>query len=653
MEYRSTGMNYSFVKANDRTRANGYVIFNQTLNKLETTTSRINFLTSGDTYERSFRFNDNNNIKLELYNWISQQLNKMFLALSVEGNYEKVRNASTGLSGTFTTDQDTMSYKVLDAIYSDASGSALQSILNRSKTLNNTNSNSLFGRITPNISYVLPGTGDRLSLNFTLQHRRRKEDIWQDYDINYGPDVANSQRLRQYFDNNPNRKTDFFSVLTYGSTLKRNLYLGFTYMFGYTNERKDSYMYALEKLEDMGFYGTLPPGYQQTFDPSNSYTSHQWGYSHQIQPMLRGSFDLKDGSALSFNISPRVVFYHQRFSYWRNNADYSLRTHYTYVDMGSWNGQIQYFFNRSKGEGRPSWRNMFRYNYSIKSTLPDLFDRVDVVNDADPLNIYVGNPDLKVSVNHAHQLRWGYDPASYAFTNSLTFDYSYTHNAMTRGYTYDTATGVRVNKMYNVGGNRWYGFTNQSMWQFGSTKQFTLTNTATWRNERLTDMVGIDMALPQLYKVCNDVLTDNFKLSWEIGKQNIGIRCDVSNRRTTSTLEGFEQLNATHVNSGFQGVFKLPAGFGISTDFTFYTRRGYGVEYLDTTDPVWNVRVSYAPPRNSHWVINLDGFDMLHQLSNVNYAVTASGRTVSYTNSLPRYVILTVQYRLSIQPKKR
>lgn len=48
-----------------------------------------------------------------------------------------------------------------------------------------------------------------------------------------------------------------------------------------------------------------------------------------------------------------------------------------------------------------------------------------------------------------------------------------------------------------------------------------------------------------------------------------------------------------------------------------------------------------------------DGFDMLHQLSNVNYAVTASGRTVSYSNALPRYFMASIQYRFNRQPKKR
>ena len=32
--------------------------------------------------------------------------------------------------------------------------------------------------------------------------------------------------------------------------------------------------------------------------------------------------------------------------------------------------------------------------------------------------------------------------------------------------------------------------------------------------------------------------------------------------------------------------------------------------------------------------------------------VTASGRTITYTNTLPRYILATAQYRFSIQPRK-
>ena len=49
----------------------------------------------------------------------------------------------------------------------------------------------------------------------------------------------------------------------------------------------------------------------------------------------------------------------------------------------------------------------------------------------------------------------------------------------------------------------------------------------------------------------------------------------------------------------------------------------------------------------------VDGFDLLHKLNNVDYTVNQAGRLVTYTNTLPRYILFSVQYRLNIQPKKR
>ena len=49
----------------------------------------------------------------------------------------------------------------------------------------------------------------------------------------------------------------------------------------------------------------------------------------------------------------------------------------------------------------------------------------------------------------------------------------------------------------------------------------------------------------------------------------------------------------------------------------------------------------------------LDAFDILNQLSNVTYGVNAQARTVTYTNVLPRYAMLHVQYKFNITPKKK
>ena len=101
-----------------------------------------------------------------------------------------------------------------------------------------------------------------------------------------------------------------------------------------------------------------------------------------------------------------------------------------------------------------------------------------------------------------------------------------------------------------------------------------------------------------------------------------------------------------------RGNFKIFKGFELNTDFKFYTRRGYGTPELDTTDPIWNMRLSYTMP-GGKWIVMADAFDLLHKLNNVNYAVNAQGRVITWTNTLPRYLMFTVQYRFNKQPKRR
>ena len=73
---------------------------------------------------------------------------------------------------------------------------------------------------------------------------------------------------------------------------------------------------------------------------------------------------------------------------------------------------------------------------------------------------------------------------------------------------------------------------------------------------------------------------------------------------------------------------------------------------MNTTDLIWNARLSYSLLKGQLQLM-LDGFDMLHNLSNVTYDVNAQARTETYINVLPRYFMLHVQYRFNRQPKKK
>ncbi len=170
----------------------------------------------------------------------------------------------------------------------------------------------------------------------------------------------------------------------------------------------------------------------------------------------------------------------------------------------------------------------------------------------------------------------------------------------------------------------------------------------TWSN--VGDYIGEDSA-PVRQSVKNFFLSDRLGLQCQLGRQSITASVDLTRRNTSSSRAGFTSIHATNINYSLSGVFKLPCNFGLSTDLNLYTRRGYMDEMMNTTDFVWNAGVTYTAAKGA-LVFMLDGFDLLHQLNNVTYAVNAQGRTETYRNILPRYVLLHIQYRFNFMPKK-
>lgn len=575
--------------------------------------------------------------------------------MSLDGNYTDGRSSDTGLSGTFNENQDSISFATLDAIYSAGNSSLLETIINRSKTRTDSWQKNYNFFVAPSISLNSKSLGGRLYLDLAFSYDRSKIELWKDYEINYGPDNVNPQKLRQYFDNTPNYSFSLSSSLSYNTTIiKRKVWLYLNYNYIFSESVKDSYMYALDRLNDMGVYGTLPSGYLATFDPNNSYKSKLLSNRHQLQTVINFNEPITDDIKLQIQLTPLFNLTHRNFNYWRDERDYHRSlTNFSVRVSGWFAGRVMFSF-RKRGETNPKYTNDIRYGYQSDSKLPEMVDLVDVVNDSDPLNIYIGNPDLRQEWIQTHRITWNWNPASHTFMNTFHALYTYTNNALTQGYNYETATGIRYNKMYNVSGNNSLQLTEDLKWEFGKSKQFTLTSTSELELSKYGNIIGIDMQEPTPTSVKNRRISENFRLSWQIGKVvNLTLRSDYANRYTTSRQTGFTNLNANHFTNGVSAQMNIPGGFSVNTDFMCYTRRGYGSELLDTTDPVWNIRLSYCPPRNTRWVFIADGFDMLHTLNNVSYAVTASGRTVSYTNVLPRYFLFSVQYRLNIQPKKR
>jgi hypothetical protein len=72
---------------------------------------------------------------------------------------------------------------------------------------------------------------------------------------------------------------------------------------------------------------------------------------------------------------------------------------------------------------------------------------------------------------------------------------------------------------------------------------------------------------------------------------------------------------------------------------------------MNTDDLVWNAELARTL-FHEKVTVKFTAFDLLHQLSNKQYSVNAQGRTETWTNCIPRYLMLSVAYKFNIQPKK-
>ena len=655
--FKTAAFNYDWTSRNEQNNVNGYAEIEETRSNDYSTTARTNFLAGGNTYDNAFSSARNKKLRIETRNYYRFFTESYYFGGMYTGRYAKRDNNSRSISATFNREQSDITAEALEALYSDGSPQRLDAVINRSITRTDGSSHEWEVQAFPHFSYKIPRTSDRVSIEPGIKYKEQKEERWNDYNINYGADPQPAVRKRQFFDNSPNRSLTFMTNADYATNLKfssrLNLNISLNYEYRFVNTDKDSYMYALDRLADMGVYGTLPAGYVDTFDPDNSYTSRTIENKHTLQPNLLLSGRLKNNNVFDLYISPQFALLHQHFDYWRAGRSYLVSRNNFLTTSRRAAGRLTFRMVPSTDESRRfTFRHVLELSYNLDTKTPDLVHMIDVVNDADPLNIALGNPDLKNESVNTWKLQWTFTPHTRTLNNVLLASYNYTRNALVRGYTYDTSTGVRRNRTYNVDGNHTASLSDNLSLQFGPRQQFSLSNEVSYDYTNYADMIGVNLQDPVKSTVRSSNVSDRIKLGWQLGKQNISLIGYFANRHTTSSREDFSDIDARHMSYGLNGNFRLPYGFGVSTDFTLYTRRGYGVRELDTTDAIWNMRLTYTP-RGGRWVFMLDGFDMLHQLSNVNYAINASGRTVTYTNALPRYIMLSLQYRLNIQPKKR
>ena len=416
--------------------------------------------------------------------------------------------------------------------------------------------------------------------------------------------------------------------------------------------------YALYRLDQLAGFnansdtslGTLPTmeAYENTVDLQNSF----WRSQNRVTNTFALEWSISRWHGDNKDI---WIVVHLPLELSNYNMDYRQAAYNGSFHRRTWFFSPTFIFRKMWDQ-----QNKFiDFRYLLTNEVPDLVRFIPVRNDADPLNVTLGNADLRNPHTHTFLLNYdGYSSKNPDLAFSVWTRFNLYQNALAMGYTYNRSTGARVFKPYSVNGNSAFQagldyarpISKNKLLSLDTKTRFNVTRSVDLMSVVSTDDYGMT-AMPARSIVHNAYVSEELKLEYKFPWLRLGLNGYVLFNRAASDREGFETQRVWDFHYGPTIKATLPWQMELSSDLSIYSRRGYDDSGANTNDVVWNARLSKSLPKLGLTFI-IDGFDMLHQLSNRSVTMNAQGRTEVWRNVLPNYVLFHVTYHLSKKPKK-
>ncbi|MEO1052740.1 MAG: TonB-dependent receptor [Bacteroidota bacterium] len=279
-------------------------------------------------------------------------------------------------------------------------------------------------------------------------------------------------------------------------------------------------------------------------------------------------------------------------------------------------------------------------NYSTQVREPSLQQLQPVLDNSNPLNAYVGNPELKAE--YRHNLRFNF--VSFSQFNFTSFfsnaTITYTRNRITNARTIDELfrqttqpvnvdfdmavrsyssfsaplkfIGAKTSLTYNTQFNRSILFINE-----------VENNTNRWTN-------SIDVRLENRKKNAIDVMA--------------GMRLTLNQTRYSVNTELDQNFVSRLYYFDFTATFLKTWNFNTAFDFTVYEGQAFG---NNQEVPIWRASISKSFLKQDRGELKLSVFDLLNRNLGIDRSSQFNFIQDERFNTLSRYAMLTFSYALS------
>ena len=298
----------------------------------------------------------------------------------------------------------------------------------------------------------------------------------------------------------------------------------------------------------------------------------------------------------------------------------------------------------------------FRFNYDIANSKrmglnydtdvqqPSINQLAPVVDNSDPLNVYVGNVTLRPEYSHAIGLNYN-SFNSFDFSNIFFFiDARYTKDKIKDSQNTDekgrrTVQPVNVANELSFTANMSVGFRIKALnsrINFSPSANYSrglgiinnITNTTQTRI--------LHSNLKYEYRPIDGPLKEVLELS---------ASADVSHNQTLYSLSG--AFNQAYFNQTYTGeaILNLPKNWNIRTDLN-YLIYNFGGTGFEQRLPLWNASISKSFLKNKRGELKISAVDILNQNVGIQRFAQQNYIQDERIRSLARYFLLTFTYNL-------
>ena len=580
-----------------------------------------NIMGGNESWSRSknFRFNANNYF----------QMKKPFTIFGyLYGAYNKGENTSGSQDSTYR--EALINRTVNDAI-------------NRSRNL------TLGGSIG---MYHKFAWGDYLSFGFSGAYGRTTPS--ESWDINrtfYAQ--ADSTELRHNYADTHSDSYNYEAEFGYTLQLLNRWFISAEASYSQDLDNSNNLRYRLDRLkEDKHQTEWLPSTNQLLMSVMDMDNVDE---QQLLTRKVRASFDITHSTDNDyFSVRLPLTSTHERLNY----------NDFTTLDTIARRSYVEFTpsINWSRW-GKKNGLNSLGYNMNMSR--PSLSSLMPVGDTSNPLVTTVNNPDLKPTLSHSVSIGFQFNNDSIRRFARVWSSASLSQRSIGTRTVYNTTTGAYFMMQDNIEGNWNWDLGTSYEQPLDSAKRLTLHQQA---NASYSHSVDFDIAylstnatydtyepsnLPDAKSTVNNwTLHEHLSLEYQKGDLTCGVSGEVNWRSSTSDRESFQRISAFDYNYGAQLRYTIPwLKLYVGTDIRMHSRRGYQSEMMNTDNLVWNAELSRSILKEK-FTLKLTAFDLLHRLSNTQYSINAQGRTETWNNCIPRYVMFSVTYRFSQKPHK-